>query len=50
MSVLAESGLARDCIVRTRTEWTETETDPDAYLHALLDSEYTLAPAGRNTE
>ncbi len=38
--------------VQIRKEWLDLESHESAsqYQQALLDSEYTIAPAGRNTE
>ncbi|EGD77267.1 hypothetical protein PTSG_08361 [Salpingoeca rosetta] len=52
LQVLRASGLAKDCFINARTQWLPNETPETAeeYKQMLLESEYTLAPAGLNTE
>lgn len=50
--VLAHSDLRQRCFVANRAEWRDRDTVEESaqFLRALRDSDYTLCPAGRNTE
>lgn len=50
MKIVKANKLQEVCDIRARKEWLPEEPDPEGYRTVLLDSDYTLAPAGFNTE
>eukprot|EP00054_Salpingoeca_dolichothecata_P020234 m.127313 g.127313 ORF g.127313 m.127313 type:complete len:413 (-) comp23539_c0_seq1:124-1362(-) len=50
LSKLQASEFKDECAFMLRYEWAPKEAHPEEYHNTLLNSEYTLCPAGQNTE